>query len=633
MCPIRTRAAGFLLLVLGAGGYGPAHANTAPETSLADLTLEQLSDLTVTSTRRRPERQADAAASVFVITRYDIERSGARTIPEALRLAPNLEVSEVRANVYAVSARGFQNLVTNKLLVLVDGRAVYTSVLSGVEWDALDVMMEDVDRIEVISGPGAALWGANAVDGVINIITKPAGETQGGLVTLGAGSTANDAHVRYGFDIPGGTMRAYAMHTHDDRTEDAAGRPIGDPYDKDQVGFRADVGDPGDSWRVSGDAYEGDSPHLTEGAVDLDGFNLVAAHERVLADGSSLDYQAYVDHSERVDPVGFHDLLTIADLSVQDALPRTGMNTVTFGGGYRVGEDRTTPTPLVRFIPEDAALSWANLFAQDDIALARDWSLTAGLKVEKDSYSGWEWLPDVRLSYKLDSDQMLWAGVSRAVREPARIDKEFFFPGDPPYAIRGGPTFSSEVAHILELGYKGQAGQRLNFSITGYAVDYRSLRSGAPAPGGGFYIVNQMSGVGSGIEAWATWQARPDLRLFAGLLELNQALHTDPGSMDPSGPSALGNDPRHSVKLRADWDVRSNVSVEVAWRYISALSYLPSVPAYNATDLTLVWKLNHHVELLLSARDLFHSEHVEFDDSGDPSEIPRSIYGQVRWTF
>ncbi|UXI66767.1 TonB-dependent receptor plug domain-containing protein [Tahibacter amnicola] len=311
-----------LCVVLLAAGLAPSARALTPQTAeLADLSLEELTQIQVMSVSRRAERLVDAAASIFVITHEDIRRSSAKTLPEALRLAPNLQVARVNAASYAISARGFNNSLGNKLLVLIDGRIVYTPLFSGVFWDSQEVLLQDIERIEVISGPGATLWGANAVNGVINVITRPAAQTQGGMVSVAAGNAQRAVAVRYGGQVKGVDVRLYAKGIRLDNTTDARHAPQPDAWDSVAAGFRADWRGAEAEMTLQGDVYRGQSEMRTLGPIEVAGANVLARWSRETASGARWRVQGYVDRIERDDPLLFHDRMTIADLEFQHDVP------------------------------------------------------------------------------------------------------------------------------------------------------------------------------------------------------------------------------------------------------------------------------------------------------------------------
>jgi len=602
--------------------------------SLADLSLEELANLRVTSVALRPERYSDAPASIYVITNEEIRRSGATSLPEALRLAPNLEVARVSGTTWAVTARGFLNVITNKLLVLLDGRTLYTTVLSGVLWDAQDVMLEDVDRIEVISGPGAALFGANAFAGVVNIITKDARSTKGGVVVAGGGRLSRDVSARMGAALgDDGAYRIYAMHNDRDNLRPAASG-IADEMSKNSAGFRSDYARSGNRFQFQGDAYDARVTGNGAQPLRLKGGNLLAAWSRELAADSRVNLRAYYDYADRNDPAVFIDRVGTFDVEGQyDLRPLRGHH-VSLGLGYRHASDRTEPTPAVRFLPQDRTLAWRSAFAQDEVELTSTLSTTLGARMQWGVYDSREFLPDLRFAWKPSAAQLAWAAASKIARTPGRIDRDFFFPGNPPFFIEGGPDFHSERGTVYEVGYRASPNNRLTFSVAGFYEDLSDLRGGTLDPvSHGFVISNEIEGDAKGLEAWALFQATPRWRLMAGWLELNQDLRARPGSTDSGGPAALGNDPRHMLTARSFWRATDAIDLDVLWRYVSPLAFLATVPGYSATDVRVAWRVTPRIELSVLGQDVFHASHVEFDEHGLPARIPRAFYAQVRMQF
>jgi len=621
------RTLGTLALVAGV----QAHAAQTMAGDFANLSLEQLGDIQVTSVSRHAERLQDAPASIYVITAEDIRRSGVTSLPEALRLAPNLQVARVNASSYAISARGFNNSIGNKLLVLIDGRTVYTPLFSGVFWDAQDVMLEDVDRIEVISGPGATLWGANAVNGVINVITRRAGDTQGVLATAGGGNQESGAALRYGGTVGSeGHYRIYAKGFDRRHTETASGSTVRDGWDKAQLGFRADWGGPLQGFTLQGDAYDGREEQAIPGKTAVRGANLVARWKRQLEGGSNMSVQAYYDRTERDIPGTFSEKLDVFDIEFQHAISPAGRHRVLWGAGYRYGRDHVQNSPALAFLPADRDLHWANVFVQDDIVLTGTANLTLGGKFESNVYTGAEFLPSVRLAWKPAVERLVWGAISRAVRAPSRLDRELFIPGKPPFTLAGGPNFQSEVSNVIELGYRVQPTAALNYSVTVFHHIYDKLRSIEPAPGGGFVLGNKIEGSTSGIETWGAYQATPKWRLSAGAVILKEHLHRTPDSLDPTGPSALGNDPAHQWMLRSALNITDRHEFDVMVRHVGALPS-PGVPAYTAVDARFGWKLTRDAELSLTAQNLFGPGHVEFGQLATGSELQRGVFLKLLW--
>jgi iron complex outermembrane receptor protein len=621
-------------LALALASTSPALANEPASGDLADLSLEQLSNVEITSVSRRSERLSDAPASIYVISNDDIRRSGATSLPEALRLAPNLEVARVSASTYAISARGFNNSLGNKLLVLIDGRTVYTPLFSGVFWDAQDVLLEDVERIEVISGPGATLWGANAVNGVINVITRSAANSQGLLVGGSVGSDDRTALIRYGGALgASGHYRVYAKRTAIENTESVSGSPQPDGWDSDQVGFRADWGAAERGFTVQGDHYNGKSEPRPFGPIQISGTNLLASWSRHAPGGSSLHVQTYFDRTERDDPISFRDRMDILDVEFQHGIPFKRQSLL-WGGGYRQARDETENGFLVAFIPGTRNLHWENLFVQDEIKLHANVNLTLGVKLDRNIYTGTEVLPSLRIAWKPASDQLLWASASRAVRAPSRIDKEFFFPGSPPYLITGGPDFVSEISNVFEVGYRAQPTSAASFSVTVFHHRHENLRSGEQQPDGSFQVQNGTAGWTTGLEAWGNLQVTDRWRLSGGLVELRQHFWTKPGFHDPDGAVDLGNDPRHQWSLRSTVTVTSTLEFNVMVRAIGELP-APRIPGYTAVDASLDWQANPHFELSVFVKNLFGAGHVEFAPGPvvAASDYGRSAMVKLLWRW
>lgn len=622
-----TRRLGGLAVLLA---FAPAPSFAGLQyAALADLSLEQLADIVVTSVSRREERLADAAASVFVISAEDIRRSGATSLPEALRLAPNLQVARINAHQYAITARGFNSSTANKLLVLIDGRTVYTPLYSGVFWDAQQVMLEDVQRIEVISGPGGTLWGANAVNGVINVITRNAGETQDTLVVAGAGDRERSTAARTGGKIgENGHYRVYGQMADRDNTEQAGGTDVRDAGRTGQIGFRADFGNDIDGFTLLGDAYRGRIEQVPD-KREISGVNLLARWNRRLADGSALQVQTYVDHTEREHPTIFSERLDIFDIEFNHALQPWVGHKLIWGAGYRHARDRVGNTAAVAFLPARRNLNQGNIFIQDKIALRPDLDLTLGIKAESNPYTDFEYLPNLRLAWRPNLNSLMWGALSRAVRAPARIDREFFSPGRPPYQIAGGPEFKSELVNVLEVGYRAQPSSSLSYSLTAFHHDYSRLRSVEPRPGGDV-LENRISGTLTGIEAWAGYRVTDAWRLSGGLVAMDRNLRRDPGSADVIGLRALGNDPKRTMMLRSTFDLTPRHELDLTVRHVGDLPD-PAVPSYTALDVRLGWRPDPDLEVSLSLQNILDSDHAEFGAPATRSEFERSIFLKLLW--
>lgn len=603
---------------------------------LADLSLEELGGLEVTSVSRRGEPLGAAPASIYVITAEAIRRSGVTSLPEALRLAPNLQVARIDATQYAISARGFNNAIGNKLLVLVDGRTLYTPFFSGVFWDQQDLLLDDVERIEVISGPGATLWGANAVNGVINILTRSSADTTGSLVVAGGSNREHGLALRHGAALgERGTLRTYVKTGRLRETESAAGAGLNDANERHLAGLRADWAIGADTFSLQGDTYETRAEYrgvflgtqLTP--IRSSGAHLLGRWTRRLAAGGELRVQAYVDRMERDDALLYRPKVELADLELQHSLA-TGAHKIVWGGGYRHARDEVRPGLFFGFEPGSRSLSWANLFVQDEVALSPDLGVTIGLKFEHNDYTGIETLPNLRLAWRPRPGQLVWGALSRAVRAPARLDRDIRLPPRPPYIIAGGPDFVSEVADVLEVGYRLQLAAGWSGSATAFVSDWQRLRSGQTPPDA--QVQNMIDGRTYGVEAWATWQVQPSWRLSGGLTTLKKDLELRPGSTDPVGPPNLGDDPTFQWSLRLAWNPAEGHELDVGVRRVGALPHA-AVPAYTAFDARYGWRVSRGLELSLVAQNLGDPGHAEFGSAPGRGEIERSVGLWLRWSL
>ena len=637
---VKSRVAAFLVRPAGRGSTvcllaalccaAPmaAQATDTLYQDLAELSLEQLGAVEVTSVSRRSERLADAAASVYVITADDIQRYGATTLPEALRLAPNLLVAQINANQYAISSRGMNSSTANKLQVLIDGRIVYTPLYSGVFWDAQDVMLDDVDRIEVISGPGSALWGANAVNGVINVITKPATRTLGTLAYAGGGNAQRGIGARYGGSA--GDERSFRIYAKaQDFSSSSFGSAARDGWRRSQAGFRVDFGQGSDTATLQGDIYENSIEQRAADRQKHSGANLLARMTRKLEGGSSLFLQAYFDRTERDAPSSYGDRLDTVNLEFQYSLPEQAGQQFVWGGGYRYAQDEVeNKSSAFAFLPATTRLHWVNLFAQWERRLSPDWRLILGGRVEDNNYTGLEFMPSARLSWRLDEHRQVWASLSRSVRTPSRLDREFYIPASPPYSLAGGPGFESEVAKTFELGYRGQSGAHASYSVTGFHTRYNKIRSLSTLPGGTVVLGNEIDGTVQGVEAWGSYRLSDKWQLSGGGLLLHESFGGVGVALTPPG-----NDPRSQLFLRGTWVPAENHELSLMARYVGRLR-TPAVDAYTAVDARYGWRITKTTQLSLLVTNLFDRHHGEFSgSSGSVVQVGRAAYLQVKVAY
>ncbi|MGJ0535046.1 MAG: TonB-dependent receptor plug domain-containing protein [Methylocystis sp.] len=601
------------------------------------MSIDELANIEISSVSKKKESLSDAAAAVFVITQEDIRRSGYTSVPEALRLAPNLQVARVDASQYAITARGFNGTAANKLLVLIDGRTVYTPLFSGVFWDVQDVLLQDVERIEVISGPGGALWGSNAVNGVINIITRSAHATQGALLNAGAGTEERGGAARYGGKLNDNTaFRVYAKGFERDGTERADGTNVHDRWHKQQAGFRVDSGIEGDKFTLQGDLYDGESDQLVGSDKTLSGVNLLSRWNHALGGDDSLQVQAYFDRIRRNYPGTFRERLDTYDLDIQHRFRWRQSHDIVWGGGYRVMEDQVENSAALAFLPTRRSLKLANLFVQDSIALSEQLKLTLGVKLEHNSYTGTETQPSARLAWKLDDKSLLWSSVARAVRTPSRIDGEFFVPGNAPFLLIGNDDFDSEELTAYEIGYRADPTAKLSFSVSTFYNVYDKLRSIELSPGGGlpFVFGNKMRGNTYGVEMWGTYRVNDWWRLSAGYNYFKKDLELASDSGDTTSLNGSETDPRYQFSLRSSMNLAHNVEFDVALRSIGGIS-AGDIPSYTALDARLGWAIARGVALSVSGYNLLDREHPEFaaTSTAIPSELRRSVYMEMSWQF
>jgi iron complex outermembrane receptor protein len=632
------------LLLVGLGvvcvaDHGFAQQPDSAARALKQLSIEQLMNLEVTSVSKRPERLAQTASAIQVITQDDIRRSGASSLPEALRLASNLQVAQVDSRQWAISARGFNSTTANKLLVLIDGRTIYTPLFSGVFWDAQHVPLADIDRIEVISGPGATLWGANAVNGVINVITKDAKDTPGLLLSGGGGTELRGfGTTRYGGSL-GSTVRYRVYGTGFDRdpTVLPSGQDATDDWHLGQGGFRADW----DASTVShvtlqGDLYDGRIGQATAGDIDVNGGNVVAKWSRTISDASALTAQLYYDRTHRNIPGTFGEDLDVYDLDLQHQTRLGARHDLVWGLGYRLINDRIANTAGLAFLPAHVARQWFTGFVQDEIALVPDQlHLALGTKIEHNDYTGFEIQPSGRVNWTLSPAATLWAAVSRAVRTPSRIDRELFVPGQPPYFLAGGPGFHSEREMAYELGYRHQQGS-LALSLATFYSRYHGLRSleqvnpPAPAP---IVIGNGQDGESYGAELTAAYVLTSGWRVWAGYTELRVHIWPNPGSTDTSRGLTESQAPDRQFFVHSSIDLPARLKLDAGLRAIGRIARR-QVPAYEELNAKLTWRPAPKLDLSIVGQNLLNPRHLEFGAPGPTRrEIERGVYGMVEWRF
>ncbi len=645
---------------------------------LNQMSLADLMNIEVTSVAKQPQKLLQAPAAIQVITGDDIRRSGATTIPEALRLADNLDVAQINAHDWAISARGFNANLANKLLVLIDGRAVYTPLYGGVLWNVQDYLLEDIDRIEVIAGPGGTLWGANAVNAVINIITRSARDTQGAYVQAAGGNPLQDqAGARYGDSIGADAyLRVYGKYTgHGDEVTDS-GASADDAWHVGRGGFRMDIGgERQDQFTLQGDAYDGTEDFFGMSDYKLSGSNILGRWTRTMSTDSSMSLQLYYDHTYLSQPYpvsppgmfysGFPasaltDNLDTYDLDFQYHCRWDARQGIVWGLGYRGTRELDQDASLVQFLPNELDQSLYSGFLQDEITLARNVYLTLGSKLEHNDYTGFELEPSARLQWNLDARDLLWAAISRAVRTPSRYDRDLVVPtglidAPPPYQfptvyLQGSHQFVSETLVAYELGYRAQLLPDLSASLSLFYNDYDHLRSSTPTPTSALYpfpypvvFENNLVGETHGFELGATYQLLEWWRLHAGYNLLLEHLHVRPGDVDATNAGNETADPRGQFQLRSSMDLPHGVEWNAALRWVDALhmddgptggTAIGIVPSYFELDSRLGWYPVPRLQLALVGQNLLHDHHPEYGyPSATREEIVRNVYFKVSWGY
>ncbi|HYG02703.1 MAG TPA: TonB-dependent receptor [Chryseosolibacter sp.] len=600
---------------------------------LKSLSIEQLMSLEVTSVARSAQLLSEVASAIQVITNEAIQRSGATTIPEALRLATNLQISQLTSSAWLVGTRGFNTVFANKLLVLIDGRTVYTPLFGGVLWEFQNVLLEDVDRIEVISGPGGTLWGVNAVNGVINIITKSAKDTHGLFVT-GAFGTYNQDLIaaRYGSSISEKLhYRAYAQRLTRKSFTLADGTDAGDAWGFIEAGFRVDWNEnKKDNLTIQGDVQKGVRETAGEGSP-FDSQNLLARWTHTYSEKSELILQTYYDRYWR-DDAGVADELETYDIDFQHRFVINAHNTLLWGLGYRLVHDELyNRTIYVGLLPEERTMPLYSAFVQDEIEIGKV-TFTVGSKFQHNIFSGLDVQPSVRLAFAVSPNHTLWAAASRAVRAPSRFDVDYFLPLEPQppevLSVAGGPNFTSEKMHAYEIGFRSQPTKKSSLSLAGFYNEYHDLYSVETLPGTNTYQIQN----GSVAETWGGefsgfHQLSDRWRIRAGFTYFGKDLRASPGRMHD--PAYLSNDATHMAGLQSMLTLPANIHFDVVARY---LDYIPAsfatarVPEYFTFDVRLAWEYEK-VEFALVGQNLYAKYHSEMNTT----RIPRHVFGRITW--
>lgn len=634
----------------------------------ADLSIEQLLNEPVTSVSKKETKLGDSPAAVTLITQEDIRRSGMTSLPELMRMVPGLDVARISANQWAISSRGFNGVYANKLLVLMDGRSVYDPIFAGVHWDVQDTLLEDIDRIEIIRGPGATLWGDNAVNGVINIITKNAKDTQGTLITGGASLEEQGfGGIRYGGKINDQTYyRAYVKYFNGDSFVDAAGRNSQDDRNMTRSGFRVDWTPQSQNiFTMQGDFYSGrvhdfiptnsfDFSKMVLERQDLIGGNILGRWQHTFSDVSDLQVQLFYDHADRRS-IEFTELIHTFDVDAQHRFELGDRNEIVWGLGYRLISESGLRGTVASFLPPDVERQIFSSFVQDEFKIVPDrLQLTFGTKFDHNDYSGFEFQPSGRLLFTPSEQHTFWASVSHAVRTPASFERDARLtftsmpgPGGVPINVNlsGSRASTSEELNAYEIGYRTQPTPRFSTDFALFLHDYDHLSTAEtqmgsltlnPAP---VFVVpllfeNQMHGESYGTEISANWKVTDAWKLGFGYSLLKMNLHLDPGSNSTTSELEEGDSPQQQFQIRSYLDLPWHLQLDTAAYYVDSLPH-QGVAHYVRLDARIGWVPTKSFELSVGAQNLLDNQHPEFGRSFlvSPSEIERNFYAKLTWRF
>ena len=652
----------------------------APQKDLRTMSMEDLMNVEVTSVSKKEQKLSRVAAAIFVITQDDIRRSGATSIPDLLRLVPGMDVARINGSTWAIGSREFNQQFANKLLVMVDGRTVYSPTFSGVFWDTLDLPLFDIERIEVIRGAGGTIWGANAVTGVISIFTKKAAETKGMLVEAGSGSVEQGfGALQYGGTVGKKTdFRLYTKYFNQDHMLDLNAQNGADGWHRLRGGFRTDSSlSAKDSLMLEGDISYGREGEFgfTLPAVTSPGF-VPVSEEINLGDGaletvwnhiysgrSNSSLQFSFDQHRRGDPLN-PELRSTYDLDYRDQFSRGDRQDIVWGLGYQYSADRIGGSLTVAMDPPNRALQLFDAFGEDEIALipARLF-LTIGTRLEHNDYTGFEVMPSVSASWSPNDRNMVWAAVSRALRAPSRNDTnlvlnlgEFPGPGNTPTLLRllGNPQFQDERVIAYEAGYRATLSKRLSVDVAAYFDDWNNVQTTEPS--GSFFETapppahevqtltyqNLIHGESHGAEITANWKVTDRWYISAGFAPAREHMHTDPQSADTQTALFLQeNSPDWATQLRSHFDLSHTLGWDLSAYYVDPLTDQGSlsnvtIPSYTRMDTGLTWRRGEGFSVSVVGQNLLKDHHLEFEDvngSLQSGQIKRSAYAKITWHF
>jgi iron complex outermembrane receptor protein len=635
---------------------------------IAHISVEDLMKVEITSAGKKEQAADDVAAAVYVITQDDIKRSGFHSLPELFRLVPGMQVAQVNANKWAVSTRGFNDLFSNKLLVLIDGRTLYSRSFSGVFWDGEDLLLQDIERIEVIRGPGGTTWGANAVNGVINIITKSASETKGAAAEVTAGTfEQGQAAIRYGGSLGEMSYRLYTQRTEIGNSLDSTSASAQDKWESNTAGGRADwshgrdavmaeasfsTGQSRPHWYALGSPSVTDPPS-TDGISDVQSSAFTGRWTHTSQNGSSFHVQAFRIQRERNESTLWSSE-SINDVDLQYQTKLGARHDVVAGGGYRKDDFLTHPTFTLN-IPSGEGDVF-NTFIQDEIGMGRSVKVTVGSKLEHDEIAGWGTLPSVRAIWNVTPTRhRVWAAVSRARRTPSLAERgmRLYFgavPGDTGvpvvFGVVGNPDFQTEVLTNVEAGYRFRIRSNAAVDITAFRGRYDHLSTLEPiaptfisAPNPFVFVPTQyqnlLSAVTSGLEITGYWSPTGWLRLDGSYSGFHATPHADAASQDPAALAFDANAPQHQWQLHESWFPTTRLRIDGALYHVGALQVM-GTDAYSRVDARVEFKINHRLSAFVNGQNLLDPTHEEYTSMLTPvlhTAIPRSGKVSLSWMF
>ena len=638
---------------------------------LSNKTIQDLMNIEVTSVSKKEEKLSRTASAVFVITQTDILNSGATNIPDVLRMVPGLDVAQINSNTWAISARGLNGRFANELLVLVDGRSVYTQVTGGVFWDTLDLPLSDINRIEVVRGPGASVWGANAVNGVVNIITKSPSDTQGASLESGGGNVEQGfATAQYGGALPHSQYRVFAKYFNRGHFDPIDGN-TDDGWHILRGGFRVDTTTSAkDSLSVEGNLYSGrdgqetgilpsitsPSVQLIDSQVNVSGGSIAGAWKHNHSDESDISIEAYFDRYERDDALG--ESRATFDLALLHHFAWGSRQDVVWGAGYRYSASSSIGSLFVSLNPPSLSEQLFSAFAQDEIALSPDRIyLTAGAKLEHNYFTGFNLMPRAGLAWLLTPNHTLWASAGRAVRTPADTDADirlnvggFIGEGGTPtlVSIFGNRHLVDEGTDYYEAGYRASPRKDLSFDLAIYYATYDHQETTEPetpfmetTPAPPHLVLpstyeNLMHGESPGLEAFATWNATTHWSISPAYAFQKIHMRTAPSSQDAeSVPEAEYSSPAHSASLRSHYALPKGFDYDMSAYFVERIAD-PLVPSYTRLDANVVWHWKEQGSFTVAGQNLLQARHLEYIDtlgSTGSTLVRRGVYAKFEWKF